>query len=77
MIYQLSITSTMQPDPACACSYSFYLAVMYIMFIALLSVIALSAYVGWSMQNNRLDSKWWVQDAGRSHLLLEKVAYQQ
>jgi hypothetical protein len=34
---------------------------MYIMFIILLAVIAFSAYVGWSFQNNRLDSAWWVQ----------------
>jgi hypothetical protein len=33
---------------------------MYIMFIVLLAVVALSAYVGWSVQNNRLDSAWWV-----------------
>jgi hypothetical protein len=43
-----------------ACRYSFYLAIMYIMFIGLLAVVALSAYVGWSVQNNRLDSAWWV-----------------
>jgi hypothetical protein len=44
-----------------ACSYSFYLAVMYIMFILLLAVVALSAYVGWNVQNNRLEHSWWVQ----------------
>ncbi|KAJ9517439.1 hypothetical protein QJQ45_016807, partial [Haematococcus lacustris] len=38
--------------------YPFYLAFMYMTFILLLGVLAVSGWVGWCVQNNRLDQVW-------------------
>lgn len=41
--------------------FPFYLACLYIALVLLAAHIGLGVWVGWGVQNNRLDLSWWVE----------------